>query len=110
MTKKAKIQQWRMKHIEVYKEIFQKTGGAIGVHVFFPHPTLLKRPHPIPSPSSCQCPIFFFTYYNMISNEEFTWDRNGLQSVNSVWRPSEKISVLEMDGAIGKMMQGESVF
>ena len=38
----------------------------------------------------------------------FTWDREGLTDVNSVCGPSERISVLEVDAAIGKMKQGKS--
>ena len=40
--------------------------------------------------------------------EEFRWDREGLTDESPVCRPSERISVLEVDAAIGKMKQGKS--
>ena len=43
-----------------------------------------------------------------ISNDEFTWDREGLTNVSSVCGPHERISALEVDAAIGKMKQGKS--
>ena len=43
----------------------------------------------------------------MLSNE-FTWDREGLTGVSLVCGPSERISTLEVDAAIGKMKQGKS--
>ena len=42
------------------------------------------------------------------SNEEFTWDREGLTNVSPVCGPSERILALEVDAAIGKMKQGKS--
>ena len=47
-------------------------------------------------------------HYDGISNEEFTWDREGLTNVSPVCRPSERISALEVDAAIGKMKQIKS--
>ena len=44
----------------------------------------------------------------MLSNQEFSWDREGLTDVSPVCGPSERISVLEVDAAIGKKMQGKS--
>ena len=39
---------------------------------------------------------------------EFAWDRNSLTNVSPVFGPSEKISVLEVGVAIGKMKQDKS--
>ena len=47
-------------------------------------------------------------HYDGISNEEFTWDREGLTYVSPVCGPSERISTLEVDEDIGKMKQGKS--
>ena len=47
-------------------------------------------------------------HYDVLSNEELTWDREGLTDVSPVCGPSERISTLEKDGAIGKMNQGKS--
>ena len=47
-------------------------------------------------------------HYDGISNEEFTWDREGLTNVSPVCGPSERISALKVDAAIGKMKQGKS--
>ena len=47
-------------------------------------------------------------HYDVLSNEEFTWDREGLTNVSPVCGPSEKISALEVDVAIGKLKQGKS--
>ena len=47
-------------------------------------------------------------HYDGISNEEFTWDREGLTDARPVCGPSERISTLEVDAAIGKMKQGKS--
>ena len=47
-------------------------------------------------------------HYDGISTEEFTWDREGLTNVSPVRGPSERISALEVDAAIGKMKQGKS--
>ena len=47
-------------------------------------------------------------HYDVLSNEEFTWDRDGLTDVCPVCGPSERISVLEVDAAISKMKQGKS--
>ena len=44
----------------------------------------------------------------MLSNEEFSWDREGLTDARPVCGPSERISILEVDAAIGKMKQGKS--
>ena len=49
----------------------------------------------------------------MLSNEEFTWDREGLTDTRPVCGPSERISTLEVDAlevdvAIGKMKQSKS--
>ena len=46
-------------------------------------------------------------HYDVLSNEEFTWDR-GSDRCKPVCGPSERISVLEVDAAIGKMKQGKS--
>ena len=47
-------------------------------------------------------------HYDGISNEEFAWDREGLTNVSPVCGPSEKISAVEVDVAIGKMKQRKS--
>ena len=47
-------------------------------------------------------------HYDGISNEEFTWDREGLTNVSPMCGLSERISALEVDAAIGKMKQGKS--
>ena len=47
-------------------------------------------------------------HYDVLSNEEFTWDREGLTDARPVCGPSERISTLEVDAAIGKMKQGKS--
>ena len=47
-------------------------------------------------------------HYDGISNEDFTWDREGLTNVSPVCGPSERISALEVDAAVGKMKQGKS--
>ena len=44
----------------------------------------------------------------MLSNKEFTWDGMGLTDLSPVCGPSERISVLKVDAAIGKMKQGKS--
>ena len=36
----------------------------------------------------------------VISNEEFTWDREGLTNVSPVCGPSERISALEVDAKL----------
>ena len=46
-------------------------------------------------------------HYDMLSNE-FTWDREGLTGVSPVCGPSERVSTLKVDAAIGKMKQGKS--
>ena len=48
-------------------------------------------------------------HYDGISNEEFTWDREGLTNVSPVCGPSERISALKVGAAISKMKQGKSV-
>ena len=47
-------------------------------------------------------------HYAVLSNEEFIWDREGLTDARPVCGPSERISTLEVDAAIGKMKQGKS--
>ena len=47
-------------------------------------------------------------HYDVLSNEEFSWDREGLTDVSPVCGPSERISIFEGDGAIGEMKQGKS--
>ena len=47
-------------------------------------------------------------HYDVLSNDEFTWDREGLTEARPVCGPSERISTLEGDAAIGKMNQGKS--
>ena len=42
-------------------------------------------------------------HYDRISNEEFSWDREGLIDVRPVCGPGEKISEEEVGAAIGKM-------
>ena len=42
-------------------------------------------------------------HYDRISNEEFSWDREGLTDVRPVCGPGEKISEEEIGNAIGKM-------
>ena len=44
----------------------------------------------------------------LLSNEEFTWDIEGLTDVRPVFGPSKRISTLEVDAAIGMMNQGKS--
>ena len=48
------------------------------------------------------------THYDVLSNAEFTWDRDCLTDVNPVCGPSKRISTLEVDAAIGKMKHGKS--
>ena len=47
-------------------------------------------------------------HYDKISNEEFAWDRNSLTNVSPECGPSERISVLEVGVAIGRMKHGKS--
>ena len=47
-------------------------------------------------------------HYDMISNEEFAWHRNGLTNVSPVCGPCDRISALEVGVAIGKMKHGKS--
>ena len=47
-------------------------------------------------------------HYDNISNEEFTWDKEGLKNVNPLCWPSERNSALEVDAAIRKMKQDKS--
>ena len=47
-------------------------------------------------------------HYDVLSNAELTWDREGLTDASAVRWPSEKTSTLEVDKAIGKMKQGMS--
>ena len=46
-------------------------------------------------------------HYDVLANKEFTWDREGLADVSPVCGPSERISTLEVDVAIGKMKHGK---
>ena len=39
------------------------------------------------------------THYNVLLNEGFAWDREGLTTVSPVSGPSERISILEMNEA-----------
>ena len=48
-------------------------------------------------------------HYDKISNEEFSWDREGLTEVKPVCGPGEKISEVEVDAAIGKLKLGKAV-
>ena len=43
-----------------------------------------------------------------ISNEEFSWDREGLTDVRPVCGPGERISEEEVEAAIGKMKLGKA--
>ena len=47
-------------------------------------------------------------HYDVLSNEEFTWDREGLTDARPVCGTSERILRLEVDAAIGKMKQAKS--
>ena len=47
-------------------------------------------------------------HYDVLSNEECSWDREGLTDVSPVCGPSERISTVEVDAATGKMKQGKS--
>ena len=47
-------------------------------------------------------------HYDRISNEEFSWDRKRLTDVRPVCGPSEKISEVEVEAAIGKMKLGKA--
>ena len=47
-------------------------------------------------------------HYDKISNEEFSWDREGLTEVKPVCGPAEKISEVEVDAAIDKMKLGKA--
>ena len=47
-------------------------------------------------------------HYDRISNEEFTWDANGLTHVSPVCRPSEKLTTLEVSNAIHKMKRNKA--
>ena len=47
-------------------------------------------------------------HYDKISNEEFSWDREGLTEVKPVCGPGEKISEVEVEAAIGKMKLGKA--
>ena len=47
-------------------------------------------------------------HYDRISNEEFSWDREGLTDVRPVCGPGEKISEVEVETAIGKMKLGKA--
>ena len=42
-------------------------------------------------------------HYDVLSNEEFTWDREDLTDARPVCGP-ERISVLEVDAAIGNVV------
>ena len=47
-------------------------------------------------------------HYDRISNEEFSWDREGLTDVRPVFEPGEKISEVEVGAAISKMKLGKA--
>ena len=47
-------------------------------------------------------------HYDKISNEEFSWDREGLTDVRPVFGPGEKISEEEVGAAISKMKLGKA--
>ena len=47
-------------------------------------------------------------HYDRISNEKFSWDREGLTDVRPVCGPGEKISEEEIEAAIGKMKLGKA--
>ena len=47
-------------------------------------------------------------HYDRISNEEFSWDGEGLTDVRPVCGPGEKISEEEVGAAIGKMKLGKA--
>ena len=47
-------------------------------------------------------------HYDRISNEEFSWDKEGLTDVRPVCGPGEKISEEEVEAAIGKMKLGKA--
>ena len=47
-------------------------------------------------------------HYDRMSNEEFSWDREGLTDVRPVCGPGEKISEEEVGAAIGKMKLGKA--
>ena len=47
-------------------------------------------------------------HYDRISNEEFSWDREGLTDVRPVCGPGEKISEEEVEAAIGEMKLGKA--
>ena len=47
-------------------------------------------------------------HYDRISNEGFSWDREGLTDVRPECGPSEKISEEEVGVAIGKMKLGKA--
>ena len=47
-------------------------------------------------------------HYDRISNEEFSWDSEGLADVRPVCGPGEKISEEEVEAAIGKMNLGKA--
>ena len=44
-----------------------------------------------------------------ISNEECSWDREGLTDVRPVFGPGEKISEEEVEAAIGKIKMGKAL-
>ena len=47
-------------------------------------------------------------HYDRISDEEFSWDRDGLTDVGPVFGPGEKISEEEVGAAISKMKLGKA--
>ena len=47
-------------------------------------------------------------HYDRISNEEFSWDREGLTDVRPVCGPGERISEEEVEATIGKMKLGKA--
>ena len=48
------------------------------------------------------------SYFEKLSNEEFVWDRNGLETANTVSGPIEEITCQEVKCAIGKMKNGKA--
>jgi len=48
------------------------------------------------------------SYFEKVSNEEFTWDRNALDAANTVSGPIEEITCQEVKLAIEKMKNGKA--
>ena len=51
---------------------------------------------------------FWKEHFDRISNEEFSWGREGLTNVRPVFGPGEKISEEEVEAAIGKIKLGKA--